>query len=339
MENKKYFSSIDIVKYLCAIMIVDSHVRLINIENSFLFDLFRFALYFFPCSYGYFFIKNIKNKKENVLQKSIKRLCIPLLFWAFIYFFINLYNNVLAGNQTFAAFIKYQFISIFINGISFHLWFLVAIILNSTIVYIAYKNKKIKLLYVICIFLYVIGLLGSYYYQIGNSIPIISNLINMKYFATLCRLILHGLPTFVMGVYIEENEEKFSKISNKKLIMFSITTFILCLVEIYCVINYANIKTNISSLGLFIFTFVAFILLKNNPMNKYENIAKPLKYISTFMYYSHPLFRTVLASLLMRLFSIELNSLVMSIVVVVLCTIGGFILYKINNKQINRICS
>lgn len=339
MENKKYFSSIDIVKYLCAIMIVDSHVRLINIENSFLFDLFRFALYFFSCSYGYFFIKNIKNKKENVLVKSIKRLCTPLMFWIIIYFFINLYNEVLAGNQSFIEFIKYQFISIFINGVGFHLWFLVAIIINSIIVYYSYKNNKLKPLYYVCIVLFIIGLLGSYYYQIGNNIPLINSLINSKYFTTLCRLILHGLPCFVMGVYIEEHDELYSKISNKKLISLSLISLIACLIEIYVVINYTTTITNICSLGLFIFTFIVFILLKNNPTDKYENIAKPLKYISTFMYYSHPLFRTVLASLLMRIFMVELNSLLMSIIVVILCTVFGYILYRIDNKYINRICS
>lgn len=340
MENKKYIASLDIVKYLCAIMIVDSHVRLINIENSFLFELFRFALYFFHCSFGYFLMKNLKNNNnQNILSKNIKRLVTPLLFWIVIYFFINLYNNVLGGSQTFSEFIKYQFISMFINGVDFHLWFLVALILYTIILCLLNKNNKINVLYPICIVLYIIGLLGSYYYVIGNNIPLLNNLINSKYFTTLCRIILHGLPSFTMGVYIANNDDKFSSIKNNKLIVLSVISFIFILVEIYLVLNYLQIITNICSLSLIIFTFILFILLKNNPMNKHENISKPLKYISTFMYYSHPLYRTVLASLFVRLLGIELNSLYMSIIVVILCSLTGYILYKINNKYLNKVCS
>lgn len=337
MEDRKYISSIDIVKYLCAIMIVDSHVRLINIENSFLFDFFRFALYFFHCSFGYFFAKNIN--KENILRKNVKRLIIPLVFWIIIYLFINLYNDVLAGSMGIREFIELQFISLFINGVGFHLWFLVALIIYVIVASLLYRYNKLSVLYPISIVLFIIGLLGTYYYPLGNKIPLINILINAKYFTTFCRLFMHGLPMFTMGIYIANNEERLVNISNSKLAILSLIALAISILEIYYVINCFNVSSNICEIGLCLITMPLFILLIKNPMNKYSGVAKPLKYISTFMYYSHPLFRTVLASLLMRLFDVQLSSIYIAIIVVALCTIVGFILYKINNKYLNKVLS
>ena len=339
MENKKYIASIDIFKYFCALMIVDSHVRLINIENSFLFEIFRFALYFFHCSFGYFFMKNLKNNSKDVLIKNIKRLITPLVFWVIIYTLINYYNNVLSGTQGNMEFLKYQIKSMFINGVGFHLWFLAALIIYAIITTYLYNNNKIKVLYPISIVLYTIGLLGSYYYQIGNILPVINKIINMPYFTTLCRLMLHGLPMFTMGVFIANYEDSLENIKSIHLFILVVVFFAVSVVEILFVLKVAKIQTNICSLGLCILTFPLFILLKNNPMNGFSNIAKPLKYISTFMYYSHPLFRTVIASAFMRVLGIDLVGKKMTIIVILACTITGYILYKINNKYLNRICS
>mgnify|MGYP003314222892 CR=1 FL=1 len=64
-------------------------------------------------------------------------------------------------------------------------------------------------------------------------------------------------------------------------------------------------------------------------MNIYSNIAKPLKYISTFMYYSHPLFRTVIASVFMRVLGVDLGGKKMTVIVVFACTITGYVLYAL----------
>ena len=66
-------------------MIVDSHVRLIKLDRSFLFDLFRFALYFFHCAFGYYYMKGLHRNGKEAPVKNLKRLIVPVLFWIVIY--------------------------------------------------------------------------------------------------------------------------------------------------------------------------------------------------------------------------------------------------------------
>lgn len=339
MEKKNYNATIDIVKYLCAIMIVDSHVRLINIENSFLFELFRFALYFFHCAFGYYFLKSIKRNDKNIISKNVKRLLPPLLFWIVIYTLLNLYNNVLSGRTSINEFMKLNLISLFINGTGFHLWFMASLIIYVVIATLLYKNNKLKVLYPISIVLYIVGLLESYYVFVGDKLPLISNLINTKFFTTYCRLFMHGLPMFTMGLYISDNDEKLMKIEDNKLIWCSLLLFVLVCAEIVLVLKYVDLKTNICTLFLCLFTFVFFILCLKKPNNQYNELGKVAKYISTFMYYSHPLVRTILVSIMMRVFNVELPMLVNTIIVVIICTIVGYLLKKLNIKFINKLVS
>ena len=339
MEKKNYNVSIDIVKYLCAIMIVDSHVRLINIENSFLFELFRFALYFFHCSFGYYFYKSIIRNDKNIISKNVKRLLPPLLFWMVIYTLLNFYNEVLSGAMTINEFIKLNIISLFINSTGFHLWFMASLIIYVMIATVLFRNNKLKVLYPISIVLYILGLLGSYYAFIGNQIPFVKDLINMKYYTTFCRLFMHGLPLFTMGLYISENDGKLIETDTKMLVFSCIVLFGLACTEILYAINNGNISVNICTVFLCLFTCPFFIMCLKNPLSKYSYMGKTAKYISTFMYYSHPLFRTLVLSIMMRVFGIDLNPLYATVIVVLLCTAFGYILYKLNNKFINRLVS
>lgn len=320
-------------------MIVDSHVRLINIENSFLFELFRFALYFFHCSFGYYFYKSIRRNDENIISRNLKRLLPPLLFWMVIYTLLNFYNDVLSGAMSITDFIKLNLISLFINGTGFHLWFMASLIIYVIIATLLYKKNKLKILNPLCIVLYMLGLLGSYYSFIGNNIPVIKDLINLKYYTTYCRLFMHGLPMFTMGLYISDNDERLMQNGNIRLTLISIVLFVLACAEIMFAIKNGHIKVNICTLFLCLFTFPLFILCLKNPLPEYSSLGKTAKYISTFMYYSHPLFRTLILSLMMRLFGIDLYPLYATIVVVLLCTAFGYILYKLNNKFINKLVS
>ena len=341
MEKKNYNASIDIFKYFCAIMIVDSHVRLINIERSFLFDLFRFALYFFHCSFGFYYFKGLRKDPDQALIKNVKRLIVPIMFWSGLYLLLNYYNNVLSGEVELIAFIKLQIKSVLVNGTGFHLWFMYSCIFNVLITTFFYKRDRLKTLYYLSVGLYIIGLLGSYYYPfIGRSIPLFPRIVNHKYFTTICRLFLHGLPMFVMGIFISDKEKECTGIKNGELLFYSMVFFVMSCFEILFVNRYyTDVPTNICSLFLAMTTFPFFILLLKNPMLQFEKLARPLKYISTFMYLSHALFRTVIGSVFMRLFEIELSPLKTSALVVLGCTVCGFILYKINNRYLNRVFS
>ena len=320
-------------------MIVDSHVRLINIENSFLFELFRFALYFFHCAFGYYFYKSIRRNDKDIISKNLKRLLPPLLFWIIIYTLLNFYNDVLSGTMSMDDFIRLNLISLFINGTGFHLWFMASLIIYVIIATLLYRNNKLKILYPISIVLYIIGLLGSYYSFIGNTIPLIRDLINYHYFTTYCRLFMHGLPMFTMGLYISDNDERLMNIGNNRLTVISLMLFVLSCSEIIMAIRYGLVKVNICTIFLGLFKFPFFILCLKNPMSGYSKLGKTCKYISTFMYYSHPLFRTIVLSFVMRLFGIDLYPLYATIIVVLLCTMFGYILYRLDNKFINRFVS
>ena len=167
-------------------------------------------------------------------MKNVKRLLPPLLFWMVIYTLLNFYNEVLSGAMTINEFIKLNMISLFINGTGFHLWFMASLILYVVIATMLFRCGRLQILYPVSIVLYIVGLLGSYYVFIGEKIPLIKDLIGIRYFTTYCRLFMHGLPMFTMGLYISENDEKLLKNNNKRL------AFLECSIRLSKICSFPN---------------------------------------------------------------------------------------------------
>lgn len=339
MSNKKYNSSIDIFRYICALMVCARHLKPFNIENSnFVWPFIEFSVYFFFAVSGYYFYRNLKKTNCKAPWTNIKRILLPVIFWTTLYNIINFYEKVIVSSQTIGSFIKLQLMSLFVNGVGGHLWYMMAMILYMLIVYLLEKNNKTNIILVASIFLFIFGAFGSIYGFLGEKISFMNWLMKTTYFVIFIRIFCMGLPMFCVGIIVEKEQERFSKIKTKYLLLICIGLFVCSYFELSTICGNFEVNSMLCSFSTYLLTYFVFMYLLRDPFDKLVSIRKPTKAISTFLYYSHPLTRTVFASLFARLFNINASNTLLFITVVLFDSVAGYIIYKINNKHLNKLC-
>ncbi len=330
--------SIDIYRYICAIMVIAIHTHPfsdINQNLGFICTqvLTRIGVPFFFCVAGYFYIQKLETGKP--FFPYLKRLISIYLIWSFVYFFIDFlewgYSNPL-------GFIVNCVLSFTVYGSYYHFWFFPALIISVSLTTIAFKLKLSKILIPISIVLYIVGCIGCSYYELGTRIPILGALYQSSYFDTIRRIFFMGFPFFISGYITYRIKDKIlNKYSNKKLIFFSIAAIAVWLVEIYfvCILNIEN--NIVQTFALYSLLILTMLLLIKNPLNKFENLSKRFKVIANFTYYSHPLFIIVLQKIFLSLFNKSIPETLLFILTTLITLILGLLLSRSQNKIIKKI--
>ena len=279
---------------------------------------------------GYYYIKKITKDGINIKDEFlgyVKKLLVVYSIWSVIYFIIEFAQDF-SNDMNIIAFLKQSIQGYFIGGSYYHLWFFPALFFSIIVVTFFVKTKKLSILAYISIILYVIGCLGSSYFEIGNHIPVLNKLFNFSNFTLIRRVVLMGLPFFTMGYFVIKFQNK--NIENKKIkymLIFSIIGFVLEII----LVNYLNIQKNIIvTLFLYLLVFYIINLLLNNPMPTREKAGGICRGMANFVYYSHPLFILVLNKINF------LQNTTVFVFTVALTSIIGYIIVKVNNKIINK---
>lgn len=320
MSNQKIkINSINYMKLVCAFLVIAIHTHPFQDINNLLHYSFsevlvRIAVPFFFVSSGYFYIKSKCNFK-----KYIKRLLITYISWSIIYLVLQIYNTInIHGNimTTLKSFIK----EFFIYGSYYHLWYMIALLLCIIITTVFYKIKRMKLLYILSIILYIIGVIGGAYYKLGSQIPIISNLYEFALYTQIRRYLLMGLAFFMLGYLISE----FQDISKNINITITIITAILFVVEIVIINKFELNRDIIITFFLYPLVLQIFMLCLKYSMENI-NFKIDVGKLSSFIYFVHPLiifilnkflfgetllyFVTCVVSILIALIFIKINKL------------------------------
>ena len=214
----------------------------------------------------------------------------------------------------------------FTVGVEYHLWFFPALIYSMLAFYfwnLIFKNKKIKFVCAVSVILYIIGLLGCSYYELGIKIPAASLLFDNAYFEIIRRLFLMGFPFFASGYLAGLLNEKFSsKASLKSLITFGV----LFLIEIYTLYCLKIYNTVVITLFLYPLTISLIWYLVSNPSYKNEKLGKLCKNTSMIMYYYHPMLLSVL-------YLFNENKTYNFVIVIAAFIVVGLVNNIINNKN------
>lgn len=322
MDNKK-INSINYIKLICAFLVVAIHTHPFEDINKVLYCSFsevlvRIAVPFFFVSSGYFYIKNKCN-----FSKYIKRLLTVYISWSLIYFIIQL-PSYITSNTSLINIAKNFIVAFFIYGGYYHMWYIVALIICVIITSIFYKFNKIKLLYILSIVLYIIGVIGGAYYKIGSQIPILSNLYNFSLYLQLRRYLLMGLPFFMVGYLIYEIREIPKNINITIMI-----TAILFILEIVIVNKFKLQRDIVITFFLYPLVLQLFMLCLKYPLENVKfkiNIGK----LSSFIYFVHPLIIFILSKFI-------LGKTILYFVTCCISTLIAFIFIKIDNKKINKL--
>ena len=178
---KRQYASIDIARYVSALLVVCIHTfPFLEISETFntyfIHTVCRLAVPFFFTTSGFFFFRNYDSENEDLNETRLKKALIRLfriyLIWTIIYLPYTIFDYTHTGFH-----IKYLFTYVrdfFLNGSYYHLWFLPALMLADVIVYCLYKKKGLNFTLLITFILYFVGYLINVYTPIWESIPGVS---------------------------------------------------------------------------------------------------------------------------------------------------------------------
>lgn len=322
-DQRIKINSIDYMKLMCAFLVVAIHTHPFQDINYLLYYgfsevLVRIAVPFFFVSSGYFYAKSKCNFK-----KYINRLVITYISWSFIYLLLQIYNSInMNGNMV--TTLKSFIVEFFIYGSYYHLWYMIALIICVTITTIFYKIKKLRLLYISSLILYIIGVIGGSYYKLGLQIPILSNLYEFSLYIQIRRYLLMGLPFFMLGYCAQSLKGIFKNIN-----ITTVVTIVLFVFEIVIVNMFELKKDIIITFFLYPLVLQIFILCLKYPI-KNISFTIDIGKLSSFIYFVHPLVIFIISRFWLR------ETLVYFITCII-STLIALIFIKINNNTINRL--
>lgn len=328
--------SIDIFRYICAIMVVAIHTHPfseINEELSYASLIAtRTAVPFFFAVAGYFYIQKLE-KGQNPFWPYFKRLISTYFLWSLFYYAIDFVRGGYSNLKGFIVDSVYQFA---ITGSHYHFWFFPALIFAVCFTTLLFKIKCGKVLIPLSVVIYIIGSFGCTYYEIGIQIPILRNLLLSSHFDLIRHILVIGMPFFVSGYLIYKIEQKFHNITINKMLIEGIAAVIF-VVEIYFarMIKWSY-NTN-STFGLYLLVVITLLILLEHPLSKYDAFSNRCRTLANFTYYSHPFFMLCISILGRKFLHIDITETPMFFLTVISTFLSGVIIYKLDNKFLNQI--
>lgn len=333
--NKGRNNSIDFFRYISALLVVAIHTNPATEINPYLGYfcsqiLPRIAVPFFFCVSGYFYIEKLNKVTEK--REMVKIFMITFLSYLKIYVFWSIVYLVCDYKQYFYEGVSVKgiivgiILNFFVYGSYYHLWYFIGVFFSLIIITGCYLIRAEKILAYFSVILYLAGVLGCAYYQIGNKIPLFSMLISSSYFTLIRRVLLMALPFFMVGYFL-------SKISYRNISIKVVFTGILFIGEII-IVNILGLNVNIiETIFLYIFLVYVMVWLLHHPEKEKKRAGEICRYLASFVYFSHPLFIIIITRI-----GIENNTIIFMLSAF-FSTVAGLILMKINNKTLNQFIS
>ena len=279
--------NIDILKAICAFLIVCIHAPFPGEIGAYFMALTRIAVPIFFMITGYFYSDTAARHKE---KQQIEKIFYLIVEANVLFFIWNIALNVLR-RENIVAYIRsiftgkniIEFLALNESPVARHLWYLGAILYVLVIVLLVDKLNCRKLLYYLTPVLLIADLaFGKYSLLIFHQeFPYI----------LVRNFLCVGIPYFCIGNLIRE--QQYTERWNKKVLQVLIAVFaITSLAERFALVNAGlnatrdhYLSTTFLAICLFVYT------LKSNWYNK-ELAVIGRKY-STWLYIIHPIFITV----------------------------------------------
>ncbi len=303
ISTRKNYYSLDIAKFVCAIMILTAHFVAENCNfNSaidYIFSIYIFAVpFFFACS-GFLFFEKLnslgsKTDQHNYFINYQKRIWIMYLCWSVIYWSFQIAKYAMYG--VYLETVLSQIHTTFTFTSYATIWFLPALAVAIAIVYLMRNFKSWIITLVGCV-LYIIGCLGYSYTDILKEIPIIHNFVEFhnKIFHTTRNGLFNGTPLVLIGYFIAKKRNGMNMYWNGFLaIVFSgFTIFEALLCKLYISPSSPGVDTLIMLVPstYFIISTLVMIDIKKHAIYGW------MRKLSLLMFTSQRVFLTAIPSL------------------------------------------
>lgn len=335
MENivKVRNSSIDIFRYICAILVVIIHTHPLsdlNANADYITSqiITRIGVPFFFAVAGFFYSQKIE-KGQFVFVPYIKKLFMTYCFWSFGYILIDFFEW---GYGQIKGFIVTGTINFLFKGSHYHFWFFPALIISICLMTFFYRINCKKLLIPLSLVLFVIGCIGCSYYELGVKIPLMGKLYTFSEFTALRRIFMMGFPFFICGYFVNKIKNTALMLSNKKLFTLLFLAITVWLAEIFLVVKLEIQRDIIITFALYPLLVVVMLILLKNPLPQFNKLSQKCRVIANITYYTHPLF-----ILLIKTVYNDAPKFLVFLLTLILTLALGLLLSKSNNRFIKLI--
>lgn len=297
-QYKMQYGAIDLVKFICAILIVCAHYiseycegkinKIIEYTSSLYIIVVPF---FFVCAGFLLFSKvlNDKEKRDEIVKRYIMRILKIYLAWSLIYIFFNILKWIRFGIDV-KSIVKY-----IINSICYStyqtIWFLPALAFGVWFTFIFIKNNRITELFLVAILFYLIGALGvSYSFIIyKGSLKNIIDIYNSIFVSTR-NGIFNGFPFITIGYLIAYQQRLKSRKVYMNLLL-SLLFGVFFIIEAFLIkFKYNAINANtLIMLVPFIYFFVCLLIqipVKSNKLLKWMRAISTIIFVCQRIYLS-----------------------------------------------------
>jgi len=214
MQKANNYAGIDNFRMIAALLIVAIHTAPFsslntNLDTIFTLIIARIAVPFFLITTGYFVISQYDNpvKSKLFILKFLKKTAILYSIAIVIYLPINFYAGHF-DNITPLTLLK----MLIFDGTMYHLWYLPASILGSSLTYLFLKIFPYNAVISFSVILYLIGMLGDSYYGLIAEFYSLSQIYSFLFeLSTYTRNGLFYVPIFlIIGISIRKQKKALS---------------------------------------------------------------------------------------------------------------------------------
>ena len=340
------YNSVDLAKFLCAILVVSIHVAPFGMSDDKLLRLFnygiqncfsRIAVPIFFVASGFFLYRNtsLENFSMKPTEVYIFKLIRLYLIWTLIYspFRIKL---VMESKQGIVHGIFSYCRDIVFTGSYTHLWYFPALIFSVVLIsYLLSRKIDIKRILAVALFFYVLGLFAQSWFGIieplKSNVPKVWLLLKCvkKIIVTTRDGLFDGFLFVGIGAFIAF--EGF-KVSRKYAFIGFISSYFLMFIEAWAVKYFGYARAWDMYIFLVPLTYFAFGLIINCHISGNVLVYNTLRVLSSLIFYMH-LWVTWIINALFGLAGVEIDkTCLLFIFTVVISIVVSYMIYKLSEK-------
>lgn len=346
LERKNYWA-LDIVKFICALLIISAHFASEYGHFPALID-YGFSLYiisvpfFFACSGFLFFVKlnslSTKQEKFAYFIKYEKRIFIMYGLWTAVYM-IHVVSSWIAKGFTIKAVLNWLHMALAIQTYS-TIWFLPALATGIAIMYFLVTKLSKAQLIVVSVLLYIFGMFGYTYYFAISGTPIATFYDwFLVVFKTTRNGVFNAVPFVCMGYFAANLKLEPSKSKAIKYGACAFVSLVLMVGESFIL----KLKFNVTGMdvGVFVAVFTYFLLMTALHIDlKERKLFVWLRKLSILIFTTQRIFLSMLPFFLPKVFDVLYANSYLGLIIVLALTIGfsiGFIFLSNKVKFLKRM--
>lgn len=328
------FKLIDLLKFVCAFLVIGIHTRPFQekselLDKLFYYDISNYAVPFFYACTGYFLIFRYRENLQDKLLSNVQKFLKIYLRWSVIYLPLTLYGCFIEGKFKRRYLIRCLQNYLFVgkNYYSWTLWYLNGLIFALFLIAVLIRKLSIRNMTLLGLIFYIIGIVLSVLNEYISELPAVLTKFIAWYFEVFMTTrngLFQSFIFLLVGMMVAEKEANGKiVIIYQKTLLFLITYILKVVVSLKGgMVQYIS---KILDLPIFWFMFEMIIYGCKNLKLKGKFYSK-LRKLNSTIYFVHMYFVAFCALILFK-------DSYYNFKVFLVCSFASTVVALINNKE------